>query len=177
MLDYFGGSTFNTCQHEPSPLMKTEPIRIHIDPDAVPKPAFTAATVPIHYREPVSEQIKQDLDRKVIERVEPGVPTIWQARMHVVAKPDGTPRRTIDFKHLNKYCKRETQHVVPLYKQARLVPAGGFRTVTDAKDGYHSITLAEEDRHLTTFITEEGRFRYCVKPQGLGLWRRLQSTL
>ena len=86
--------------------------------------------------------------------------------MHVVAKPDGTPHRTIDFKHLNKYCKRETQHVVPPYKQARLVPAGGFRTVTDAKDGYHSVPLAEEDRHLTTFITEEGRFRYCVAPQG-----------
>ena len=166
LLDYFGSSTFNTCVHEPSRLMKADPIRIHIDPDAVPKPAFTAATVPIHYREAVSEQIKQDLDRKVIERVGAGVPTIWQARMHVVGKPDGTPRRTIDFRHLNQHCKRETQHVVPPYKQARLVPAGGFRTVTDAKDGYHSVPLAEEDRHFTTFITEEGRFRYCVAPQG-----------
>ena len=166
LLDYFASSTFNTCQHEPAPMMKTEPIRIHIDPDAVPKPAFTASTVPIHWREKVSEQIKEDLAKKVIERVEPGVPTVWQARMHVVAKPDGSPRRVIDFKHLNKHCKRETQHVVPPYKQARLVPAGGFRTVTDCKDGYHSCPLAEEDRHLTTFITEEGRFRYCVAPQG-----------
>ena len=146
--------------------MKTDPIKIHIDPNAVPKPAFTAATVPIHYREAVSKQMKQDLDKKIIERVGPGIPTDWQSRMHVVGKPDGTPRRTIDFKQLNKHCKRETQHVVPPYKQARLVPAGGFRTVVDAKDGYHSVPLAEEDRHLTTFITEEGRFRYCVAPQG-----------
>ena len=94
------------------------------------------------------------------------MPTVWQARMQVVGKPDGTPRRTIDFKHLNNYCKREAQHVIPPYKQARLVPNGGFRTVTDAKDGYHSVPLAVEDRPLSMFITEEGRFQYCVAPQG-----------
>ena len=147
-------------------MIKADPIRIHIDPEAVPKPALTASTVPIHFREAVKEQLKQDVEKGVIEPVKSGVPTIWQARMQVVGKPDGTPRRTIDFKHLNKYCKRETQHVVPPYKQARLVPNGGFRTVTDAKDGYHSVPLAIEDRPLTTFITEEGRFQYCVAPQG-----------
>ena len=68
----------------------------------------------------MSKQIKQDLDKKIIERVGPGIPTEWQSRMHVVGKPDGTPRRTIDFMQLNKHCKRETQHVVPPYKQARL---------------------------------------------------------
>ena len=87
--------------------MKTEPIRIHIDPDAVPKPAYTAATVPIHWRSEVSEQLKQDVAMGVIEPVPTGVPTNWQARMHVTAKADGTPRRTCDFRYLNQYCKRE----------------------------------------------------------------------
>jgi len=166
IFDYFEDSVFNTCPHQPLPMLKTEPIRLHVNPDAVPNPAFTAATVSIHWREDVSEQLKQDVAMGVIEPVPPGTPTIWQARMTVVGKPDGSPRRTIDFRNLNMHCKRETQHVVPPYKQARLVPAGGFRTVTDCKNGYHSCPLAEEDRHLTTFITEEGRFRYCVAPQG-----------
>ena len=56
--------------------------------------------------------------------------------------------------------------MVPPYKQARVVPAGGFRNVTDYRNGYHSCPLAKEDRHLTTFITEEGRYRYCTAPQG-----------
>ena len=166
LLDRFASSTFNVCPHQPLPMMKTDPIRIHVDPKAIPKPAYTAATVPIHYREEVSKQLKSDVAKGVIAPVPPGVPTTWQARMHVVPKADGSPRRTVDFRPLNMYCKRETQHVVPPYKQARTVPAGGFRTVTDCRDGYHSCPLAEEDRHLTTFITEEGRFWYCVAPQG-----------
>ena len=166
LLEKYSCSTFKHCPHEPSPTIEADPIRIHLDPNAIPKPAFTAATVPIHLRKAVSEQIQQDVAKGIIEPVKSGVPTVWQARMHVVSKPDGTPRRTIDFHHLNKFCKRETQHVVPPYKQARLVPHGGYRTVTDAKDGYHAVPLAEEDRHLTTFITEEGRFQYRVAPQG-----------
>ena len=166
LLDRFSSSIFNICPHQQLPMMKTEPIRIHIDPDATPKPVYTAATVPIHWRKEVSEQLKQDVDMGVIEPVPPGVPTTWQARMQVVAKPDGSPRRAIDFRTLNMHCQRETQHVVPPYKQARLVPAGGFRTVTDCRNGYHSCPLAEEDRYLTTFLTEDGRFRYRVAPQG-----------
>ena len=166
LLDFFASSTFNICPHQPLPMMKTEPIRIHIDPNAVPKPAYTAATVPIHWRSEVSEQLKQDVAMGVIEPVPPGVPTSWQSRMQVVAKPDGSPRRAIDFRELNKHCKRETQHVVPPYKQARIVPAGGFRTVTDCRNGYHSCPLAMEDRPFTTFLTEDGRFWYCVAPQG-----------
>ena len=80
-------------------MMKTEPIKIHIDRDAVQKPAYTAATVPIHWPEEVSQQLKQDVAMGVIEPVTPGVPTTWQARMTVVAKSYGSPRRAIDFQH------------------------------------------------------------------------------
>ena len=166
LLDRFSSSTFNRCPHQPLPMMKCDPIKIHIDPEAIPKPVYTAATVPIHWREEVQAQLNQDVALGIIEPVPSGVPTTWQARMHVVAKHDGTPRRTVDLRVLNTHCKRETQHVVPPYKQARSVPAGGFKTVTDCWNGYHSCPLAEEDRHLTTFITEWGRYRYCAAPQG-----------
>ena len=33
-------------------------------------------------------------------------------------------------------------------------------------NGYHSCPLAVEDRDYTTFVTEYGRYRYCVAPQG-----------
>ena len=166
LLERYAGSTFNKCTHQPLPMLKTSPIKIHIDPDAVPKPVFTAATVPLAWREEVKEKLDEDVALKVIEPVPPGTPTTWQARMHVVGKSDGTSRRVVDFSPMNTYCKRETQHVVPPYKQARSIPAHTLKTVTDCWNGYHSCPLAEEDRHLTTFITEWGRFRYCVAPQG-----------
>ena len=69
----YKSSTFNICSHQPTPLIKADPIRIHIDPEAIPKPALTAATVPIHFREAVKEQIKQDVEKGVIEPVKSGV--------------------------------------------------------------------------------------------------------
>ena len=86
--------------------------------------------------------------------------------MHVVMKPDGSPRRTVDLRNLNVNCQRETEFVVPPYRQARMIPAGVWKTKTDAWNGYHSCPLDERDRDLTTFITEWGRFRYLVAPQG-----------
>ena len=147
-------------------MINAKPLKLHLDPDAKPVAVFTAATVPIHWREEVRSQLNEDEALGVIEKVPAGEATLWQARMHVVPKPDGSPRRTVDMRSLNKNCKRESQHVVPPFKQARSVPHHTWKTVTDAWNGYHSIPLAEEDRHLTTFITEWGRYRYRVAPQG-----------
>ena len=36
----------------------------------------------------------------------------------------------------------------------------------DACNGYNSVALHPDDRHLTTFITSWGRYRYRVAPQG-----------
>jgi len=38
--------------------------------------------------------------------------------------------------------------------------------ILDAWNGYHSVPIGEEDRHLTTFITPWGRYRYKTAPQG-----------
>ncbi|GFS06232.1 enzymatic polyprotein [Elysia marginata] len=48
----------------------------------------------------------------------------------------------------------------------RTVPPNTRKTTFDAWNGYPSIALDPKDRHLTTFITPRGRYRYCVYPQG-----------
>ena len=166
LLDRFATSTFNKCRHQSLPMMKSEPLKIHIDPEATPVAAKTAATVPIHWRDEVKEQLEDDVRMGILKRVPVGTPTVWQHRMHVVAKADGRPRRTVDFRNLNKYCDRETQHVVPPFRQARTVPPNTWKTKTDAWNGYHSCPLREEDQPFTTFITEEGSYMYRVLPQG-----------
>ena len=45
------------------------------------------------------------------------------------------------------------------------VPPGTKKTITDAWNGYHSVP-SREDRHLTTFSTPWGRYRYKTCPQG-----------
>ncbi|RLC10820.1 MAG: hypothetical protein DRI57_19865, partial [Deltaproteobacteria bacterium] len=60
----------------------------------------------------------------------------------------------------------EKHHTQSPFHQARSVPPGTLKTVFDAWNGYHSVPLREEDRHLTTFITPWGRYRYRTAPQG-----------
>ena len=95
LLDSYACSTFNKCPHEPLPMMKCAPIRIHVKEDAKPVACKTASTVPLHLWEAVQRQLDEDVTLGMLEKVPIGTPTTWLARMHVVTKPDGTPRRTV----------------------------------------------------------------------------------
>ena len=82
------------------------------------------------------------------------------------AQKDGRVRSTVDHQYLNGQCLRETHHHGSPFNLAMQVPAGSYKTVLDAVDGYHSVLLDEESQHLTTFITEWGRYMYRRMPQG-----------
>lgn len=182
LLKTFSASTFNTCPHQPLPCMNGPPIEMHIDQSATPRVCHTAANVPLHWQEKVKADLERDVDLGVIERVPYGEPVTWCHRMVVTRKHDGTPRRTVDLSPLNKFCKRETFAAESPFHLARKVPGNTWKTVTDAWNGYHSVPLRDSDRHLTTFITPFGRFRYKRAPQGFvssgdGYNRRFDAIL
>jgi len=182
LLQTFSSSTFNTCPHQPLPCMNGPPIEMHLDPTATPKVCHTPATVPLHWQEKVKADLERDVALGVIERVPYGDPVTWCHRMVVTRKHDGTPRRTVDLSPLNKFCQRETFATESPFHLARKVPGDTWKTVTDAWNGYHSVPLRESDRHLTTFITPFGRFRYKRAPQGFvssgdGYNRRFDAIL
>ena len=166
LLGRYASSTFNKCTHQSLPFIKSNPMQFHVDPDAKPVAHHTPAVLPIYWREKVKAGLDADERLGVIEKVPDGVPTTWLHRMVVVAKPNGEPRRTVDLSPLNSHCKRETHVTVPPFRQARLIPANTWKTVTDAWNGFHSALIREEDKHYTTFITDWGRYRYRVAPQG-----------
>lgn len=166
LLDYYGATTFNVCEHQPLPLMVGEPLQLHIDPSATPVAIHKPALVPIHWQERVYADLERDVRIGVLEKVSPNTPTTWCSRMVVTSKADGTPRRTVDLQPLNRCSVRQTHHVPSPFHLADRVPQGTKKTVTDAWNGYHSVPIREEDRHFTTFITPWGRYRYKVAPQG-----------
>ena len=88
--------------------------------------------------------------------------------MVITRKKDGEPRRTVDLAKLSKAGIRETHHTRSPFKVVFSIPANTLKSTLDCKDGYHGVPLALEDRHKTTFITEQGRFRYARAPQGYG---------
>ena len=166
LLEYYKSSTFNTCEHQPLPLMDSVPMRLMVDPEAEPVAHHTPVPVPLHWQDQVKAGLDQDIALGVIEPVPVGEPVTWCHRMVVCAKKNGKPRRTVDFQALNVHAARETHHTQSPFHQARSIPSGTKKTVFDCWNGYHSIPLHEEDRHLTTFITPWGRYRYKTAPQG-----------
>ena len=139
---------------------------IRVDPKAEPTVTRRPPNVPMHWREAVAKQLERDVALGVIEQVPPDTPVTWLHSMVITPKSDGTPRRTVDLQSLNRHCVRETHHTVPPAKQARAVPPRTWKSVMDAWNGYHSVPIRPEDRDKTTFITEQGRFRYCRAPMG-----------
>ena len=166
LLDTFGSSTFNTCPHTPLPSMTGPPIKMHVDESAEPKAYHTSAPIALHWQDQVHQDLLRDEALGVIEKVPYGEPVTWCHRMVVTRKHDGSPRRTVDLSPLNKFCRRETFSAEAPFPLARRVPGKTWKTVVDAWNGYHSVPLREEDRHLTTFITPFGRWRYTRAPQG-----------
>lgn len=166
LLNYYGSTTFNVCEHQALPLMKCEPLQLHVDPNATPVAVHKPALVPIHWQDKVYADLERDVRIGVLERVSPNTPTTWCSRMVVTGKADGTPRRTVDLQPQNRHSVRQTHHVPTPFHLADRVPQGMKKTVTDAWNGYHSVPIREDDRHITTFITPWGRYRYKVAPQG-----------
>ena len=166
LLETYAASTFNKCPHQVLPTMEGPPIQVHLRPDAKPVAVRTPAPVALHWQEKVKNDIMRDVAMGVLERVPHGEATGWCSRMVVTRKDDGTPRRTVDLSPLNKFCQREAHSSKSPFNLARSVPAGSTKTVFDAWNGYHAVPIQEEDRHLFTFTTPWGLFRYKRAPQG-----------
>ena len=167
ILDRYSSSAFNICEHQPLPLMKgSEPLKLHVDPSATPTAIKTPAQVPLAWHDAVRAGLERDVRLGVLERVPLNTPDTWCSRMHLTPKPDGSPRRVVDYTHLNKHAPRQTHHTQPPWSIAASIPANSVKTVLDCWHGYHSVPIAPEDRHLTTFLTAWGKFRYKTTPQG-----------
>ena len=166
LLDHYASSTFNTCERQPLPLMHGPPLELHVDSTAKPFAVHTPASVPIHWAEKVRSDLKRDVELGVLERVDENIPVTWCHRMVVCRKRNGDPRRTVDLQPLNSVSIRQCHPTAPPLQQAMDIPHGVKKSTLDAWNGYHSVAIRESDRHLTTFITPWGRFRYKTAPQG-----------
>ena len=168
LLDRYASSTFNTCPHRPLQEMDGPPVEIHMDEEDLDKlkVCHKPAPVALHWLQRVKDDVYRDIALGLVEEVPYGEPARCCHRMVVTRKHDGSPRRTIDYSPLNKFCKRETFYSESPFQLARRIPPETWKTVTDAWNGYHSVPLRKSDRHLTTFIAPFGRFRYTRTPQG-----------
>ena len=165
--EYYASSAFNRCERQPLPVMNgSPPCRLFVDPEAKPVAIHKSRPVPVHWQKKAKSDLDRDVRLGVLEGPLMDDPAEWCAAAHYTEKKNGDPRRTVDYQGLNKACQRQTHAVKAPFHQCSAVPPGVYKTTMDAWNGYHSVRLAEEDRHLTTFLTPWGRYRYKNMPQG-----------
>ena len=141
-------------------------MKLMVDPEATPVAHNSPIPIPLHFLEPVKADLDRDVRLGVLELVPTGTPTTWCHRMVVCPKRDGKPRRTVDFQALNKHACRGTHHTPSPFHLARSIPHYVKKSTCDAWNGYHGVRIFDVDKHLTTFITHWGRYRYRTAPQG-----------
>lgn len=111
----------------------------------------------------VKEQIKSMLEAKVIRPSH----SPWASPIVLVGKKDGGVRFCCDFRALNSVTDTwyfPLPHIDDLL--AEMSQARYFSNL-DLRAGYWQIELAEEDRHKTAFITDEGLYEWNVMAFGL----------
>ena len=115
------------------------------------------------------------MNKELSDAIEAGVLTPcsesseWVHQMFPVPKP-GRPevRLVADFKRLNSALQRPTYPVESNSQLLRhLHPSSKYFCTLDMTSGYHQIAVHEEDMHLLTVISTQGRFRYNSLSQGI----------
>ena len=86
------------------------PLRLFVDAQATPVAAYTPSIVPAHWNEEVKKGLNRDVKLGVLEPVPVNEAARWCSRMVVTPKPDGSPRRVIDFGPVNKNAPHQPHH-------------------------------------------------------------------
>lgn len=114
--------------------------------------------IPAPLEKKVNEKLDELLDKDIIEIVD--TPSRWVSPMVIEPKKNGDIRVCLDMRQVNKAVQRE---IHPLPTQEEILSRIGdakFFSKLDLEQGFHQVELAEESRHITTFICSKGLRRY-----------------
>lgn len=145
------------CHARDFPKLKGVKVKIPVDKSIQPV-IQKLRRLPLAVLGKVEERLRELLESGIIEKVDK--PTEWISPMVIVIKDSGDIRLCLDMRQVNKAIKRET-YPLPTLEEMRVKLSGArFFSRLDVKDAFHQIELAEESRHLTTFVTHKGLFRF-----------------
>ena len=125
-----------------------------------PRKVTTSRKIPIHWQTEAKQLIDSLIADDIIEEVHDNT-SDWVRPAFFVPKNNGKLRLVTDFSYLNKFIKRPVHPFPSANDIMQNIPAGSkCFTKLDALQGYHQVPLAEDCRHLTTFLLPMGKYRY-----------------
>ena len=113
---------------------------------------------PYHTKEKISMELSWLLKSDIIEKVDG--PTTWLNPIVAVPKSSGKTGLCLDMRHANKVINCE-HHIIPKTEDILTELHGTkYFSKIDLTEGYHQIKLDQNSRHITTFATHQGLYRY-----------------
>ena len=161
--------------------MRGKEIDLIIDPDIRPI-AQRHHRVPFHLPEKVEKSLSELEQQGIIEKVPDNAQTDWVSPIVVVPKADNNIRICVDMRAANTAIKH-FRHPFPTVKDITLeLNNAEVFSKLDMTQAYHQIPLSQDCRHITTFSTHCGLYKYCRLKYGTNasvelFQHQLQTTL
>lgn len=116
-----------------------------------------------HEREKVRTMIDEMLEAGIVREST----SEYSSPILLVRKKDGSFRLCVDYRLLNSVTIKE-RYPIPIIEDeiARLSGQGCFITL-DLASGYYQVPIAEQSKHLTSFVTPDGQYEFNRMPFGL----------
>lgn len=142
---------------KPFPKVPGGAVEFEIDDTIVPL-RHNYFNVPEAFREPARKRLKEMELQDIIEPVHGA--SKWVSGMSAVTKGDKDFRLVVNMRGPNKAIRRRFYHLPTMEElKCRLSGAKVFSKL-DLSNAFYHIELGERSRQLTTFMTEDGTFRF-----------------
>jgi len=143
-------------------LLKGEEVKFNIDPSVVPV-ADTFRGIPIAYQQRLSDHLQLLRDHDKIEDVDPTNYHGWKSNVVITEKATANQlRMNLDVRNPNTALQYTQQHIETIQEIRHKLKGATVFSEMDLSHGYHQVALAEDSRHISTFMTHEGLHRFKV---------------
>ena len=116
--------------------------------------------IPYHSRDKLEKELQKLVKEDIIEKVPENEQAEWVSPVVIVPKKNDAMRLCIDMRVANKAIKR-IRHPIPTAKDISIELNGStIFTKLDLNQAYLQLELSPESRHITTFSTHVGLYRY-----------------
>lgn len=132
----------------------------------------TGNAKPVHlppYRtSPAKKRLIEDQIGKMLNDgiIEPATGP-WAAPVVIVQKPCGEPRFCVDYRGLNQLTVKDSYPLPRVDESLDFLSRGKFLTTIDLARGYWQVSMAEDSKSKTAFVSHCGLFQFRVLPFGL----------
>ncbi len=139
--------------------LKGKQIELVIDENVTPV-MQPLRRIPFHARKKLEDALAELIAKDIIETVPDNDKAEWVSPVVLVPKPNDTVRLCIDMRVANQAIKR-TRHPIPTRQDIALSLNGAtVFSKLDLNEAYHQLELSSPSRHITTFNTHIGLYRY-----------------